>query len=371
MRRQRGRATLQPYKIDLKDRRILHELDRDARQHFSDIGRKVGLSESVVRYRVQRLQQAGVLKGCFTFIDTQKLGYQFHNIYVRFKVIFADEEARIIEALKKLPNVCWLVSTSGAYNLVISILARDIQHFRQVQNEVVRILEGCIIEDSVFIVTDACQLAYPLLSGQPHDFTQEPHKIGGHKIELQPLDKAILHELASNARMTTLELARKLRLNQSTIAEHLSRLLKSDMIQGFKPLIDMTLIGKEWYLVLFKLKYIDHETQKTFMAQLKAIPQTFFIVNGVGNWGIQCEFYVDNDQELRDVMKKIFPTHNNDIIKEHSELRITKEHKCVFYPVEEGATQKSLEIWLPKKQKQRPSQMPIAEEPEIIIQRNR
>jgi len=282
-----------------------------------------------------------------TFINTQKLGYQFHNIYVQLKVIPKEEENGIIEQIKKLSNVCWLVSTAGAYSLVIGILAKDVTHFRQVQNEVVRILEGCIIEDSVFIVTDACQLAYPLLPDQPHDFAQEGHKIGGQKIDLQPLDNAILHELASNARMTTFELARKLRLNKSTVSEHLNKLLESDLVQGFKPLIDMTLIGKDWYLVLFKLKYVDHQAQLAFMEQLKALPETFFIVNGVGNWGVQVEFYCDSDHEIRDVMNKIFPTHKNDIIKEHTALRITKEHKCVFYPVEEQPKQVKLDKWTP------------------------
>jgi hypothetical protein len=41
-------------KIDLKDRRILYELDVDSRQSFRNIGRKVGLLKDVVVSRVNK-----------------------------------------------------------------------------------------------------------------------------------------------------------------------------------------------------------------------------------------------------------------------------------------------------------------------------
>ena len=44
-------------KIDLKDRRILYELDVDSRQSFRNIGRKVGLSKDVVASRVKKLKE--------------------------------------------------------------------------------------------------------------------------------------------------------------------------------------------------------------------------------------------------------------------------------------------------------------------------
>jgi DNA-binding Lrp family transcriptional regulator len=40
-------------KLDLKDRKILYELDCDSRQSFRAIGRKVGLSKDVVVNRVK------------------------------------------------------------------------------------------------------------------------------------------------------------------------------------------------------------------------------------------------------------------------------------------------------------------------------
>ncbi len=42
-------------KIDLKDRKILYELDLDCRQSNNQIGKKVGLRRDVVAYRIKKI----------------------------------------------------------------------------------------------------------------------------------------------------------------------------------------------------------------------------------------------------------------------------------------------------------------------------
>jgi len=48
-------------KLDLKDRKILYQLDIDSRQSFRSIGRKVGLSKDIVATRVKKLQEKGII----------------------------------------------------------------------------------------------------------------------------------------------------------------------------------------------------------------------------------------------------------------------------------------------------------------------
>jgi len=56
-------------KLDLKDKKILYELDIDSRQSFRSIGRKVGLSKDVVASRVKKLQEIGIIKRFFARYD--------------------------------------------------------------------------------------------------------------------------------------------------------------------------------------------------------------------------------------------------------------------------------------------------------------
>jgi len=336
-------------KIDLKDRKILYELDKNARVPFSTIGKVIGLSESVVRYRVQRMQEAGIIKGFMTFIDTKKLGFHFHNTFIKFKVMDESKQVDLIEKLKNIPSVAWLASTETTYDLIISVLARDIQHYQELFAQVLEVLEGNVAEDSVFLVSDGMQFPYPVLPDQPSHTALDKHAhVGdGEKMQLRANDLRILEELALNARITTLELAQKLDMSMNAVAERFHKLLDSDLVQGFKPLIDMSKLGKNWHVMLLQLKYITPDAKKQFVNTLKSIPETFFIVNGVGNWHMQLEFYTDDKSEFRSILTKIFPSQNSDIVKKHTEMRITQEHKCVFYPVGIGniSGQTKLDVW--------------------------
>ena len=73
--------------IDLKDRKILYELDLDARQSLTQIGKKVGLKKDVISYRIKRMQDEGVIKNFWTAINTFKLGYQVYRIYINFQYV--------------------------------------------------------------------------------------------------------------------------------------------------------------------------------------------------------------------------------------------------------------------------------------------
>ncbi len=69
-------------KIDLKDRKILYQLDLNSRQSLTQIGKNVGLKKDVVSYRIKRLQDEGVIKNFWTVINTFKLGYNVFRIYI-------------------------------------------------------------------------------------------------------------------------------------------------------------------------------------------------------------------------------------------------------------------------------------------------
>jgi Lrp/AsnC family transcriptional regulator len=340
--------------IDLKDRKILAELDKDARQTFSLIAKKVGLSQQVVSYRVQRLIDEGVIKNFVTFINIEKLGHRIFNFCLKLKHMTEEHEQELIERVAHVPHVNWLCTTTGGYDLIIGVNAADMQQFQFLFNQITSILEHEIVDDGMFICMDSWQLPYPVLP-ETRKMSIAPEV--GIKLDqpakLQHIDYEILRELAGNARITTNELARKFKTSISTVAYHIEYLIKNKIIMGFKPLLDMSKLGYNWHLVLFKLKYVDAVTKKQFMEFFKTIPQTFFVVHGFGNWDMQAEFYCKDDHEYNQVMNRIFPEKFHNIIKSQTELRILQEHKCVWYPVGkvQEPVQTNLNAWMIEKNK--------------------
>ena len=83
-------------KIDMKDKRILYELDIDSRQSLSQIGKKVGLPKNVVAYRINKLRQHGIIKTFYTVVDAYKLGYIAFRMYLTYQYMTPEIEKELI-----------------------------------------------------------------------------------------------------------------------------------------------------------------------------------------------------------------------------------------------------------------------------------
>ncbi len=71
------------YKLDLKDRKILYELDFNCRQTCSQIGKKVGLSSEVVNYRINKLEEEKIITQYQVALDLDKIGI------IQFKILLS------------------------------------------------------------------------------------------------------------------------------------------------------------------------------------------------------------------------------------------------------------------------------------------
>ena len=60
--------------LDATDRRILRELDRDARISWRELGEAVHLSPTSAADRVRRLERSGVIEGYTVRVDPEALG---------------------------------------------------------------------------------------------------------------------------------------------------------------------------------------------------------------------------------------------------------------------------------------------------------
>jgi Lrp/AsnC family leucine-responsive transcriptional regulator len=83
--------------------RILAELQEDARIHFSELGRRAGLSTPAVIERVHRMEEAGIITGYRVEIDRQKVGRPV-CAYIRVRVI-GDLISHVIAIAREMPEV--------------------------------------------------------------------------------------------------------------------------------------------------------------------------------------------------------------------------------------------------------------------------
>lgn len=136
------------YRLDETDEKILTELTNHARATFAEIGQQVNLSAPAVKRRVDRMLEAGVIRGFTTVVDRSALGWNteaFVQVYCHGTI--APAELR--RAWADIPEVVSAATVTGTSDAILHVLARDMQHL---ESALERIRTSADIERSESIV---------------------------------------------------------------------------------------------------------------------------------------------------------------------------------------------------------------------------
>lgn len=111
-------------RLDDADRSIIELLQADGRMPFTRVAAAVGLTEGAIRQRVQRLTDAGVMQ-IVAVTDPLSLGVRrVAMVGVR---VSGDVE-RTAADLAAMPEVEYLVATSGRFDAMFEVLVDDDEH---------------------------------------------------------------------------------------------------------------------------------------------------------------------------------------------------------------------------------------------------
>lgn len=135
-------------RLDGTDERILAELAENARATFAEIGERVNLSAPAVKRRVDRLLDAGVIRGFTTVIDRNALGWNT-EAYVQVYCHGTIAPDQLRRAWVDIPEVVSAATVTGTSDALLHVLARDMGHL---ETALERIRSSADIERSESIV---------------------------------------------------------------------------------------------------------------------------------------------------------------------------------------------------------------------------
>ncbi|MEF8826406.1 MAG: winged helix-turn-helix transcriptional regulator [Halapricum sp.] len=140
------------YRLDEIDRRIIHELMRDARDTSApEIADAVSVSPGTIRNRIGNLEEHGIIRGYTASIDFEEADGRLTNLYI-CTVPVAEREslAREVSAVPGVINVRELMT--GKSNLHVLAVGADTDDLRRISRALSRI--GVEIEDEDLLQTE-------------------------------------------------------------------------------------------------------------------------------------------------------------------------------------------------------------------------
>ena len=134
--------------LDEFDIKIIKELEKDGRMAYSAIATHLKISNTMVHQRINRLTEQGILTGIKPVINKKKVGYDW-GAFTGLTLNKDQDSTRIIEELKKIPEITECYYITGSYTLYIKIIAKDHEHMRSILYEKIDNIPGIAKTDSI------------------------------------------------------------------------------------------------------------------------------------------------------------------------------------------------------------------------------
>ncbi len=109
--------------VDSIDMQLLNLLKENSRQSFADLGRKISLSPSSVRERIQKMEDTGLIKRYDIQIDYKKLGYEL-EAFILLKV-FPGQLKDVLKKIKDFPEIKEAHRITGNQNLHLRVIFKN------------------------------------------------------------------------------------------------------------------------------------------------------------------------------------------------------------------------------------------------------
>ena len=130
-KRQETKIKKKEAKIEEKDMKILKMLSKDSRVEYKELAGKLHMSANAIKYRIQNLEEGGVIKGYTISTDKRKLGYEFYNIQI--KIVDTRKMEELENFLRENSQVIYFYKHLGGENwdMDIGLIAKNSINLRE------------------------------------------------------------------------------------------------------------------------------------------------------------------------------------------------------------------------------------------------
>ncbi len=317
--------------IDLKDRKILAELDFNARENISKIAKKVRISKEVALYRIRKLEEKGIIKDYHAVINNSKLGYYYSRLLVKFQNLDKFAEEKIINYCEKNLKIGYYGRLDGSWDMAIGYWPEDLFEFEEFIDNFVYKFGKYILEKDIAFGLHVFQLPYRFLLNK--DYIKE-FETGGKtdKPKLDEIDKKLLVLLTKNARATLQNLGKKTRLSWKAVYYRIKKLEKNKVILGYRTNIDYKKLGYNNTKVLLYLKNLTKEKENELLSYLKSLKNSIWVIKFIGKSDLEFEMLIKNREEFFKIMNELREKFK-DIIRNYDQFMIHEEPISRFIPI--------------------------------------
>ncbi|MFH1721469.1 MAG: Lrp/AsnC family transcriptional regulator [Candidatus Altiarchaeota archaeon] len=321
--------------LDALDRKILYQLDTDAQQTISNIARETNLSKEVTRYRIKKLEDTHIIQKYFAILNTAALNFTIFKVLVRLQNITSEKRKVFINRLIATPEVNWITSMDGEYNIGITFLIRDVISFQKILDEIFSDFHSLIgkrimsINVSGEYLTRDYLITDDLVKRKRRAYSYMAPEERSERVNEK--EEAILSKLCQSARMPISEIAEETGLTPKIVRYQIKKIRKRNILKYSNIILNTEAVGIIHYKVLFYLKQSTKKRFDEFYSYCHRLPNVVYIISCIGPWNVELDVEIDDIIKFRELINQITQEFT-DIIQDYTQLYIYEIHKYSLYP---------------------------------------
>lgn len=288
--------------LDLKDRKLLCELDKNSRQSSTQISKRIKLNKNTTNFRTNRLIKEKYILGFYPSIDISKLGYFAFRIYFKFINTTPANEKEILSKLKTNKLVGVVAELDAIYDVMFMVIVKDIYEFDNFWQSFKEKYRKYFWKEKINVITKIIHLKRHYLLKNKILSTAEI--VGGEKKEkFDEKDIKILSLLSKNCRIPILTISDKLKIPPKTIAFRIKQLEKKGIIQGYRVNLNLTKLGYSYYKINFRFR--KNPKIEELIKYAKYNPNIIFVNFTISDYDFEIDVEIENKEKLINLINKI------------------------------------------------------------------
>jgi Lrp/AsnC family transcriptional regulator, leucine-responsive regulatory protein len=317
------------HKLDIRDRKILFELDKNSRMSLTNLAKKLKTSKEVIFHRINNLKERNILLQCHAILGNYRFGLMLYKIYLKFSNVSSKEEIEILDYLKSNQHVMYLANSRGRWDLMIGIWAPNLENFYSVNNEIINKLSKYIQDRGVSISMKTTQFNRRYLysdGSEPCEFDFGENK---PQVKIDKEDRKILDILTQNSRTKLTQIASQTGISTDMVRYRIKKLENEKIITGYKCLFNSEKLGFVTCKSFIFFENINEIRKKEFLNYCKTLPNVINLVDTFAAWDLEIMFEIESFEEFYKIMDKL-KNKFKDIIKFYEGMLIYQEPKQIF-----------------------------------------
>ena len=319
--------------LQKKDKEILHLLSHNVRIPISKLAKLLKMSRQSVEYRINVMKREHLIAGSRAVINIKKLGFSSFHFFVNLS---KESEKELINNCNKSKYVNALISYSGKYNYEISIMAQNPEEPTQEFFTLINKLKVIDYFPSLLIKTITSKILPEVESEKDltiknikHDpsFQKDFIKKSDYKPDL--IDLKICYLLSQNASLSLIEIGKNLRMTKDAISYRIKKLISSNIILNFRPVIDFSVLNLKVQTVLIKSSNRDKESDKKFENYLKNSNSVLWATELFSEFDYLIYVITEKQEEIHAFVQDL-REYFSDYIKTYEILFAYQEYKYSF-----------------------------------------